>query len=207
MSWVIATVYDRVLARTEAECLDAWRAELLRDLGGHVLEIGAGTGHNVPHFPRSLDRLVLSEPDPWMRHRLVRRTRRHDWRHAEVLDASAEHLPLPDASFDVVVGTLVLCSVREPDQALGEIRRVLRPGGRFVFLEHVAAEDRPGRLAWQRRVEPVWKRVSGNCHLTRRTADAITGAGLAISDLRRESMRKTWSLVRETIRGVAVRPA
>jgi hypothetical protein len=76
-----------------------------------------------------------------------------------------------------------------------------------VFLEHVAAEDRPGRLAWQRRVEPVWKRVSGNCHLTRRTADAIAGAGLAISDLRRESMGKTWSLVRETIRGVAVRPA
>jgi ubiquinone/menaquinone biosynthesis C-methylase UbiE len=207
VSWLIAALYDRLLARTEEECLGAWRAELLRDLRGRVLEVGAGTGHNVPHFPRSLDRLVLSEPDPWMRRRLARRARRHDWGHAEVLDASAEHLPLPDASFDVVVGTLVLCSVWRPDRALGEIRRVLRPGGRFVFLEHVAAEDRPGRLAWQRRVEPVWKRVAGNCHLTRRAADAIAGAGLSITHLKRESMRKTWSLVRETVRGVAVRRA
>jgi ubiquinone/menaquinone biosynthesis C-methylase UbiE len=205
LSRLIAAVYDYVMAGTEAACLRTWRAELLRDLTGHVLEVGAGTGHNVPHYPRSLERLVLSEPDPHMRRRLVRRLRVHDWGRAEVLDASLDRLPLPDASFDVVVGTLVLCSVPRQDRALAEIRRVLRPDGRFVFLEHVAAEDRPWRLAWQRRVEPVWKRVSGNCHLTRRTADAIADAGLAITDLKRESMRKTWSLVRRTVRGVATK--
>ncbi len=202
---MIAAAYDHVMAGTEAACLRAWRAELLRDLAGHVLEVGAGTGHNVPHYPRTLERLVLSEPDRHMRRRLARRVRAHGWERAGVVGGSLDALGLPDASFDVVVGTLVLCSVPRLDRALAEIRRVLRPEGRFVFLEHVAAEDRPRRLAWQRRVEPVWKRVSGNCHLTRRTADAIVDAGLAITDLKRESMRKTWSLVRQTIRGVARR--
>src|SRR5260370_26664800 len=92
---------------------------------------------------------------------------------AESSDAPASSLPFPAASFDAVVSTLVLCSVPDPESALGEIARVLRPGGRFIFLEHVAAEDRPERFKWQRRIEPLSRRVLGNCHLTRRTGGAI----------------------------------
>lgn len=203
MGRLIAAVYDRVTRASEEACLQEWRAGLLRALEGDVLEVGAGTGLNLPHYPRSLARLVLSEPDPHMRTKLAERARAEGRDRAEVLDGSLERLPVPDAAFDAVVGTLVLCSVPSLDRALSEIHRVLRPGGRFVFIEHVAAEDRPGRLKWQRRVEPFWKRISGNCHLTRKTEEAIRAAGFGILEVRRESMRKAWPLVRPTIRGVA----
>lgn len=205
MSRLFAALYDRVTQPAEEACLRYWRAELLGDVTGRVLEVGAGTGMNVPYYPRDLAQLVLSEPDPHMRRLLARRTRRHDWDRAELLNASLEALPLSDGAFDVVVGTLVLCSVPRLDGALAEIHRVLRPGGRFVFLEHVAAEHRPGRLKWQRRIEPFWKRVAGNCHLTRRTEDAIRAAGFTVERVQRESMRKAVSFVRPTIRGYAVR--
>ena len=205
MGRLIAAVYDRLTEASEAACLQQWRAELLRDLAGQVLEVGAGTGLNIPFYPPALSRLVLSEPDPHMRRKLSKKARAQNWDRAEVLDASLEDLPLPAEAFDAVVGTLVLCSVPRLDHALAEIHRVLKPGGRFVFLEHVAAEDRPRRLRWQHRVEPFWKRLSGNCHLTRRTADAIVAAGFSIAEIRRESMRKAWPLVRPTVRGVAVK--
>ena len=201
-----AAIYDRLMRRTEAACLGQWRADLLRGLAGNVLEVGAGTGANLPHYPRSVSRLVLSEPDPHMTRELRRKAAVRDWERAEILDASLEALPFPAAEFDTVVGTLVLCSVPRLEHALGEIHRVLTPGGRFVFLEHVAAEHRPRRLLWQSRVEPIWKRVAGNCHLTRRTAEAILAAGFVIEDLRREGMRKAWPLVRPTIRGAALKP-
>jgi ubiquinone/menaquinone biosynthesis C-methylase UbiE len=207
MGRLTAAFYDRLMRTSEDACLRQWRAELLHDVAGRVLEVGTGTGLNLPHYPQHLTRLVLTEPDPHMRRKLTEKTRAMGLAGAEVRDGTLDELPLPDAAFDVVVGTLVLCSVPQLDRALGEIRRVLKPGGRFVFLEHVAAEDRPNRLKWQRRVEPIWKRISGNCHLTRRTADAIAAAGLEIVDLKRESMRKAWPLVRPTIRGYAVKPA
>ena len=206
MGRLIAAVYDRFTEASEEACLREWRADLLGDLSGDVLEVGAGTGLNLPFYPPAVTRLVLSEPDPHMRKQLAEKARTRGEDRAEVVDASLERLPMPDASFDAVVSTLVLCSVPRLDRALEEIRRVLRPGGRFVFIEHVAAEDRPRRLKWQHRVEPVWKRVSGNCHLTRRTGQAIETAGFDIVRNHRESMRKAWPLVRPTIRGVAVRP-
>ena len=206
MGRLIAAVYDRLTRASEAACLQQWRAELLRQLSGHVLEVGAGTGLNIPHFP-PLSRLVLSEPDPHMRRKLSQKTRAQQWDQAEVLGASIERLPFADDVFDAVVGTLVLCSVPQLDYALAEVYRVLKRGGRFVFLEHVAAEDRPRRLKWQHRLEPFWKRLAGNCHLTRRTGKAIQEAGFTIVDIKRESMRKAWPLVRPTIRGVALKPA
>ena len=205
MGRLIAAVYDRLTQASEVACLQQWRAELLRDLTGAVLEVGAGTGLNLPFYPPAVTRLVLSEPDAHMRRKLSQKARAQNWGRAEVLDASLEDLPIPDDAFDAVVGTLVLCSVPRLDHALAQIRRVLKPRGRFVFLEHVAAEDRPRRLRWQHRLEPLWKRLSGNCHLTRRTADAIVAGGFAIVDIRRESMRKAWPLVRPTIRGIAVK--
>jgi len=206
MGRLIASVYDRLIQASEVACLRMWRAELLGGLTGRVLEVGAGTGLNVAYYPRALARLVLSEPDRHMRSKLAQRARAEHWERAEILDAGLERLSLPDDEFDAVVGTLVLCSVPRLGQALAEIRRVLRPGGRFVFLEHVAAEDRSRRLKWQRRLEPVWRRLAGNCHLSRRTAAAIEAAGFRIADIKRESMRKAWPLVRPTIRGVAVKP-
>jgi ubiquinone/menaquinone biosynthesis C-methylase UbiE len=205
MSRFFVAIYDRLTQASEDACLRAWRADLLRDLTGRVLEVGAGTGVNVPHYPRDLTQLVLSEPDPHMRRRLARRIRMHDWDRAELLNESLEALALADGAFDAVVSTLVLCSVPHLGRALAEIHRVLAPGGRFVFLEHVAAETRPDRLTWQRRIEPFWKRLSGNCHLTRRTEQAIRDAGFTIERCERESMRKAMPLVRPTIRGYAIR--
>jgi ubiquinone/menaquinone biosynthesis C-methylase UbiE len=205
MGRLTALLYDRFTRGSEVACLREWRAGLLRDLRGEVLEVGAGTGVNLPFYPPALTRLVLTEPDVHMRRELAKKVRAASADRVEVTDASLEDPQVPAASFDAVVGTLVLCSVPRLDRALEEIRRVLKPRGRFVFLEHVAAENRPRRLQWQRRLEPIWKRLSGGCHLTRRTADAIEAAGLAITDIRRESMRKAWPLVRPTIRGVAVK--
>ena len=206
MGRLIAAVYDWSLQASEVACLQQWRAELLGELTGHVLEVGAGTGLNIPYYPRSVARLVLSEPDPHMRRKLAHKARAEHWDQAGIVDASLEGLSLPNDAFDAVVGTLVLCSVPRLDQALAEIYRVLKPGGRFVFLEHVAAVDRPRRLRWQQRVEPFWRVISGNCHLTRRTGDAIVTAGFTIAEIKHESMRKAWPLVRPTIRGVALKP-
>lgn len=203
MSRLIAALYDPFMRRTEAACLQGWRAELLEQATGRVLEIGAGTGANLPHYPPAVTRLDLTEPDPHMLGKLHRRLAEASDGRAHAGSAASGALPFPDASFDTVVTTLVLCSVPDVPAALAEVRRVMRPGGHLLFLEHVAAEEWPSRLAWQRRIEPLWKRVSGNCHLTRRTGDAIRGAGFVVTRETRESMRRALPIVRATIRGVA----
>ena len=205
MGWLMSKIYDRFMQVSEQACLQAWRGELLAGVSGEVLEVGPGTGANLPHYGGAVSRLVLAEPDRHMRARLERAVALSG-RAAEVVTAPADALPFADASFDVVVSTLVLCSVSDLDAALVEIRRVLRPGGRLVFLEHVAAEQ-AGRLAWQRRIEPAWKHIAGNCHLTRRTAESIRAAGFEVDEERRESMRKALPITRPTVRGVARKPA
>ena len=206
MGRLMAAFYDRLMQGSEEACLQDWRAELLRDLRGDVLEIGAGTGASVPLYSAAVTRLILAEPDRHMRQRLASKCGHNDGR-VVISGSGAEALELPDASVDAVVSSLVLCSVTDLQLAIAEVRRVLRPGGRFVFLEHVAAHDRPDRLRWQRRVEPVWKRVFGNCHLTRHTEQALIDAGFTLPDITRESMRKANPLVRASIRGVAIAPS
>lgn len=211
MAWLLPRIYDRCTAATERACFQAWRADLLADVTGDVLEIGAGTGHNLAHYGPGVTRLVVTDPEPAMLDRLRRKLATvpvgSSSSDVEVVvqRASADALPFPDHSFDVIVTTLVLCSVPDQPAALAEVRRVLRPGGRLVFLEHVAADGRPRRLAWQHRVEPVWKRVVGGCHLTRRTAEAIAASGFELdeTDVTRESARKAAPVVRPTVRGVA----
>jgi len=205
MSWLMAAVYDRFMRVSEEACLARWRAELLRDLSGAVLEVGAGTGVTLAHYPERLSRLVLCEPDPHMRRKLGEKAAAAGVK-MELSEAAAEKLPFPDGSFDAVVGSLVLCSVHDQSAALAEIARVLKPGGRLVFLEHVAADNKPERLKWQRRIEPVWKHLMGNCHLTRRTEAAIAAAGLRIERIERESIRKALPIVRPSIRGTARKP-
>jgi ubiquinone/menaquinone biosynthesis C-methylase UbiE len=208
MSRFMSLIYDRFMRASERACLEEWRIELLADLSGSILEIGAGTGANIPRYPPSVKRLVLVDDDPHMLARLEKRVREHrrEDTEVEITEASAASLPFPDASFDAVVSTLVLCSVPDADVVLREIRRVLRPNGAFVYLEHVGDEVGTSRFAWQRRVEPVWKRLAGNCHLTRRTGEAIRRAGFVVDDERRESMRKALPIVRPTVRGIARAP-
>jgi ubiquinone/menaquinone biosynthesis C-methylase UbiE len=194
---------------TEAACLEAWRAALLAPVAGAVLELGAGTGANLAHYPLgpagSVRRLVLAEPDHHMRGRL--RPALPAGAPIELVSWPAEAIAAPAASFDCVVATLVMCSVNDLDRALQQIHRVLRPGGSYHFLEHVAAEEHPGRLRWQRRIEPVWKHLMGNCHLTRRTEQAIRSHGFVIDELQHASLRKAPPWVRPTIRGIARKPA
>jgi ubiquinone/menaquinone biosynthesis C-methylase UbiE len=203
MSWLMAAVYDRSMRMSNEACLDIWRAELLRDLSGDVLEVGAGTGATLPCYPKTMKRLVLCEPDPHMRSKLQAKCDAAGAKHVEISGASLEALPAAPASLDAVVCSLVLCSVPDQQAALKEIQRVLKPGGKLVFLEHVAADGKPNRLKWQRRIEPVWKHLTGNCHLTRRTEAAITAAGFKIERIERESIRKALPIVRPSIRGVA----
>ena len=203
MSWLMAAVYDRCMRGSEEACLAQWRAELLRDLSGAVLEVGAGTGVTLPHYPRSIARLVLCEPDAHMQRKLKKKADAPALRDIEISDASLDSLPFKAGEFDAVVCSLVLCSVPDQRAALAEIARVLKPGGRLVFLEHVAADGRPARLKWQRRIEPVWKHLMGNCHLTRRTEAAIAAAGFEIERIQRESIRKALPIVRPSIHGIA----
>ncbi len=206
---LFAMLYDRSMAQVEEACLRDWRRTLLQDVAGDVLEVGAGTGANLPLYPATVRRLVLAEPAGAMRARLEKKLAAQQSpcraSSCETSDAALPALPYADASFDVVVATLVLCSVAEPIAALAELRRVLRPGGRFVFLEHVAAEPSSSRYVWQRRVEPLWKHLAEGCRLTRRTEQAILDAGFTVEGVQRESMRHAFPLVRPTIRGVATK--
>lgn len=165
------------LVASESEAMRGWRRWLARRARGVVVELGAGTGANLPFYePEALDRLVLVEPSPAMRRRLTAPAAALG---AEVVDGTAERLPLADASADCVLGTLVLCSVPDLAAALAEARRVLRPGGRLLLLEHVRAAD-PRTARRQDRVEPVWRRLAQGCHPNRDTARAVRDAGFRV---------------------------
>ncbi len=205
MAWLMAQLYDRIMGPTEVACLQAWRADLLGALSGRVLEIGAGTGYNLAHYPDAVHHLTLTEPDDHMRERLLDRLD-HFGGSTDITAASVNKLPDDDDTYDAVVATLLLCSVGDPAHALSEIRRVLKPGGRYVFIEHVAADHGTPRRRWQGVIEPAWKLVAGNCHVTRNTGDIIEAAGFVVERLERESMRKALPWVRPSIRGYATKP-
>lgn len=184
MSWgkrLWAAGYDRLNAAAERSWLGRIRDRLLERARGEVLEIGGGTGANLAHY-RDVERVVVAEPDAEMRRRLEGRVALANVK-VEVVDARAERLPFPDDSFDTVVSTLVLCTVEDPDRVLAEIRRVLRPKGAFLFLEHGGATGRRGE--WQRRVEPVWTKLAGGCRLTRSAEHLVEDAGFEIEEFER----------------------
>lgn len=166
---IFARMYDWLLRGNEEAGLRELRAELLRPASGETLEIGAGTGLNLEHYPDAVTRLVLAEPDPHMSARLRERlaARPPAVETVEVIDAGAEQLPFADDSFDTVVSTLVLCSVPDPRLAVGEMRRVLRPAGRLLYMEHVRDQDGTRRARWQDRLERPWRTLMGGCHPNR----------------------------------------
>jgi SAM-dependent methyltransferase len=171
-----ARLYDPVMRASEAKLFPPHREYLARDLAGDVLDLGAGTGAMLPYYEGPVEsgaaEVTMLEPDPHMREQAVAAAREVGIE-VTVSDARAESLPFPDGSFDVVVASMVFCTIPDPDAALDEAARVLRPGGELRFLEHVA-EDGWRRLA-QRALGPLWSRVAGGCQLTRRTGDTFDG--------------------------------
>lgn len=196
-----AMIYEPVLWWGERRGMDERRRQLLAQARGDVLEIGAGTGLNAHHYPDGLDRLVLAEPEPNMARRLERRVRRLRL-DAEVVRAPAHALPFPDATFDTVVSALVLCTVVDVDQALNEIRRVLRPGSTLLFLEHVRAEG-PGLASWQDRLAGAWAFFADGCRCNRRTVDALRRHGFSIGETSAARWRGMPPIVRPIVSGRA----
>jgi SAM-dependent methyltransferase len=155
------------------------RAKVVPLAQGAVLELGLGSGLNLPFYDPAKVSLVQGvDPSAALR-AMAQAAARPDGLAVEVADGVAEDLPFEDASFDSVVCTFTLCSVCMPLKALAEARRVLKPGGRLLYCEHGLAPD-AGIARWQRRVEPIWKRLAGGCHLTRPITSRIGGAGFAI---------------------------
>lgn len=198
---IAAATYDLLTRSVEQRWLGARRAALVADLEGDVLEIGGGTGANLPHYRKGA-RLVAIEPDPSMRRRLAAKVDQADVP-VQVSEAFAEALPFPDEHFDAVVCTLVLCSVADPDQALAEVRRVLRPQGRLLFIEHVRDQGRAAR--WQDRLEPLWVWFAAGCHPNRDSRAAIERAGLSIAAMEVFRPQPSVPLVGPFIQGTASR--
>jgi ubiquinone/menaquinone biosynthesis C-methylase UbiE len=191
---IFASMYDRMLAGTEKAGLSDRRHELLAEASGKVLEIGAGTGINLQHYTDAVTELVLTEPEEPMAKRLESRAATSRLQ-VTVKRASAEALPFPDDSFDAVVCTLVLCTVDDPDRAVAEIQRVLRPGGRMLFLEHVRSDD-PGLARWQDRLTPVWRRLGHGCNPNRPTPKIIRDAGFEAVEIESGELPKSPPIVR-----------
>jgi ubiquinone/menaquinone biosynthesis C-methylase UbiE len=178
------------------------RDRLVGSLEGDVLEIGAGTGLNLPRYRRA-GRLVMVEPDRTYLRRLQTRAAATD-APVEIVTATAEALPFPDERFDHVVTSIALCSVTDLDAALAEITRVLRPGGALHFLEHVRGDGKLGRR--QDRFTPLQRRLADGCHLNRDTTAAIEHAGLQLQELERFTMPAGHPLIKNAIQGEALKP-
>jgi ubiquinone/menaquinone biosynthesis C-methylase UbiE len=196
-----AEIYDAFLALGEHRGMRATRRRLLGGAHGRVLEIGAGTGLNLSHYPDAIGELVLAEPSAPMADRLEAR-RAKLARRALIVAAPAEALPFGDGSFDTVVSTLVLCTVHDPDAALAEVRRVLRPGGRLLFCEHVRS-DSPRLSRWQDRLAEAWAAVADGCRCNRSTLDTISSQ-MRITTVDRLIWRGMPHLVHPVIVGEAV---
>lgn len=207
---IFAAVYDRLLAANEEAGLREMRAELLRSASGRTLEIGAGTGRNLEHYPGAVTELVLTEPDPHMAKRLRRTLEASSPVDAvEAIEAGAEELPFEDAHFDTVVSTIVLCSVPEPRRALAEVRRVLKPEGRLLYIEHVRDREGTPRSRWQDRLERPWGWLLGGCHPNRDTGRLIAEAFDVPKPQAANEMPgddPVTGLIKPLIRGVARRP-
>jgi ubiquinone/menaquinone biosynthesis C-methylase UbiE len=181
---IFARFYARMSTQMERGGMAGHRRRMLDGLTGEVIEIGAGNGLNFAHYPPQVTRVLAVEPDPHLR-ALAERQAARATVPIEVVDGVADRLPAGDGAFDAVVVSLVLCSVPDQRRALAEIRRVLRPGGRLWFLEHVRAET-PALRRVQRVLDAtIWPVLGAGCHSNRDTATAIRAADFTIERLDR----------------------
>lgn len=197
---LFALTYDRQVAKVEQAGLGDLRQTLLADASGRVLEVGGGTGANLPFYGPDVASLTVTEPEPAMLRRLERRVH-EQFPDTKVLRAPAEDLPFEDNTFDVAVSTLVLCGVDDQARALGELRRVLRPGGRLLFIEHVRS-DEPGLARWQDRLNGLNKFVAC-CDCNRRTLDSIKAEGFEVTKVNHTELKKVPAFVRPLVVGTA----
>jgi ubiquinone/menaquinone biosynthesis C-methylase UbiE len=201
---VYARCYDYFMDGIDRAGAAEHRRRLVEEAGGEVLEIGAGTGKNLPLY-RAAERVVALEPDSAMRAR-AHDAARETWVPVEVMEGDATALPFPDASFDAVVFSLVLCTVPDLERALAEARRVLRPGGTLRFYEHVRATD-PHLARWQDRLERPWGWIGRGCHPNRDTVAAVATAGFSVLSLEEFDFPAMPAIVRPHVIGIAERPA
>jgi ubiquinone/menaquinone biosynthesis C-methylase UbiE len=196
-----AALYDRGLKATEEAGLRAMRRELLSQAEGRTIDLGAGTGVNLDLFPEAVSELVMAEPDPHMLKQL--RAKAAGRGGVEISGASAQELPFADDSFDTAVFTLVLCTVPDPEAALRETARVLKPGGKLLFIEHVRAGE--ASLAhWQDRLEKPWRFLADGCHCNRDTVAMIEASPLKLGQVEKGQLPKAPPIVRPLVSGSAV---
>jgi ubiquinone/menaquinone biosynthesis C-methylase UbiE len=175
---VFARLFARGVEQLDARGATDHRRRLLDGLAGRVLELGAGTGANLRHYPAGVTEVVAVEPEPYLRARAAEAAATVTVP-VTLVDAVADRLPVEDGSFDAAVASLVLCSVDDPAAALSELHRVVRSGGELRFYEHVRSTS-PGLARAQRVLDVVWPRLGGGCHTGRDTVAAIERAGFAI---------------------------
>jgi ubiquinone/menaquinone biosynthesis C-methylase UbiE len=196
--------YDSLLKGTEDAGLRETRRQVLAAARGRTIDLGAGTGANLGLYPDAVTDLVLSEPDPHM----VKRLRAHlaeSGIAAEPAEAPAERLPFEDSSFDTAVFTLVLCTVPDPQAALAEAARILKPGGRLLFVEHVRAPEH-GLARWQDRFEAPWRFFADGCHCNRDTVAAIEASPLTLDRVERGDLPKSPPITKPLAWGAATKP-
>jgi len=179
---------ERVLPRAiDVACGSAGfrlpRADTVADTHGTVLEIGFGSGHNLPHYPSTVDRLLAVDPSGRALEIATPRIERSPVS-VELVGLDGQQIPIDDASVDCVVSTFTLCTIPDVRAALAEVRRVLRPGGTFHVLEHGLADDE-GIQRWQHRVNPIQRRVAGGCHTNRHIPELLAGSGFRWDELHR----------------------
>jgi ubiquinone/menaquinone biosynthesis C-methylase UbiE len=198
---LFAAMYDRGLKVTEDAGLREMRRETLAEASGRTIDLGAGTGANLALYPDAVTALVLAEPNPHMS-RQLREKLAHSGRAAELVEAPAEELPFDDSSFDTAVFTLVLCTVPDPEAALAEAARVLKPGGKLLFVEHVRAGD-AGLARWQDRLEKPWRFLADGCHCNRDTVAGIEASSFTLERAEQGRLPKAPLLIRPLVWGRA----
>lgn len=203
-----AWCYPKLVGLSERAGGADLRARVIGQATGRTLEIGAGNGYNLPHYPPAVNDLVLTEPSGHMlralRDRLSQSPTVAAW---QLVQTGADVLPFSDASFDTVTSGYVFCTIPNPDRAMAEIMRVLKPGGRFLFIEHVRARDGSllGRL--QDLVEPLHVYLAAGCHPNRRTDELLRASGLTLEWMEHADMPRASPTVRPIILGAARKPS